>query len=152
MPNPHEPTITYRDDLGILTVRWPGDSEAGQVRADYELVLTTLLSHYGGKALLDIRRRDHTDPAVALWFNREWLPRAVSQVAPARLVIAYLVSPTRAAQMQTDPVMSDSLNPGPASATPNPVRYSALQRRRRSRALAAAPLAWATAPAAPSAR
>ncbi|WBO83709.1 hypothetical protein [Hymenobacter yonginensis] len=94
--------LHYRPDLGMLTARWLGESELGQLQQEYGAVQQELVAHGTRRLLLDIRRRDTPNAAATQWFSQVWLPDLKARMAPATLRLAYLISPLRAEQLRAD--------------------------------------------------
>ncbi|WP_303312626.1 hypothetical protein [Hymenobacter sp. BT730] len=92
---PQEPatrTITYRPDLEILLVRWHADAELSVWQEDYHTMLAVAQQHACARWLLDVRRREGTDPALSAWASQTFYPFASQQVAPQLLCLAILTA------------------------------------------------------------
>ena len=109
MPDPTDPQISYRADLGVLLVRWPTEFTPDGLRAGYEQVLHASQQHTTARWLLDLRRRPALPPEIANWAAHHFLPRAAAVLAPRRLRIAFLIPPQRFELMQQDASLAPSI-------------------------------------------
>lgn len=107
--------LHHRPDLGILTARWLGESELGQLRAEYRATQELAVAHGTCRLLLDIRRRDTPNAAATQWFSEVWLPALKAALAPAPVRLAYLISPLRTQQLRDDVGAATNLNAAAAA-------------------------------------
>ncbi|AII52383.1 hypothetical protein [Hymenobacter sp. APR13] len=101
--------LHYRPDLAMLTARWLGESELAQLQQEYGAVQEQAVAHGTCRLLLDLRRRDTPSAAATQWFSQVWLPALKQAMAPAKLRLAYLISPFRAAQLRADAAAATNL-------------------------------------------
>ncbi|WP_345073642.1 hypothetical protein [Hymenobacter fastidiosus] len=95
--------LAYRPDLNMLTVRWLRAVTFEELRQGFQAVLSEGL-HYGAtRWLVDVRRRTEMDVVPSQWVAQQLLPEAAAKMAPTVLYVAYLLSPSRADQLQSDP-------------------------------------------------
>lgn len=87
---PTSRTITYRPDLEILIVRWYADAELAVLQEDYHTMLEVAQEHHCARWLLDVRRREGTDPALSAWASQTFYPFASQRIAPQLLCLAIL--------------------------------------------------------------
>ncbi|MBC6988666.1 hypothetical protein [Hymenobacter sp. BT491] len=92
LPDPATRTIVYRPDLGILIVRWNQDAELAVLQADYHAMLAAAEQHNCARWLLDVRRREGTDPELSAWASTVFYPLAATRLAPQHLQLAVLTS------------------------------------------------------------
>lgn len=100
-------SITYRPDLGILVVRWHHDAELAVLQADYHAMLAMAEEFGCARWLLDVRRREGTDPALSLWASTVFYPAAATRLAPRRLHLAVLTSDYILDRFVNDPVQKE---------------------------------------------
>lgn len=118
MPIPDTLTLAYRPDLAVLTVRWLTDSQAGVLRTEYDAVLLAADTRCSPRWLFDVRRRPTADAEATRWVSADWLPRAVAVAAPARLRLAYLVTPARDEFLRLNPPLRTAMETTLAAANP----------------------------------
>ena len=104
------PDCVYRADLDMCTVRWPTHERTATIRSDYDTLLQLPETRRTARWLLDVRRRPHTSVAVAQWVINDWLLRAAA-LLPTPLRVAFLVAPTRAAELADDTAMRAVVQP-----------------------------------------
>ncbi|GAB3243754.1 hypothetical protein GCM10027346_40850 [Hymenobacter seoulensis] len=85
-------SISYRPDLDILIVRWHQDASLAVLQEDYLATLATAQQYHCAKWLLDVRRREGTDPELSAWASQVFYPMAASRLKPRRLCLAVLNS------------------------------------------------------------
>lgn len=85
-------TITFRPDLEILIVRWHTDAELVLLQEDYHAMLAVAREHECARWLLDVRRREGSDPALSAWASQTFYPFASQQVVPQLLCLAILTA------------------------------------------------------------
>jgi hypothetical protein len=110
LPEPTTRTISYRPDLNILVVRWHQDAELAVLQADYQAMLTVATEYHCGRWLLDVRRRENTDPQLSEWASTTFYPYAAAQLAPQRLHLAVLTSSYIYERFANDPVQREYVN------------------------------------------
>ena len=104
------PAYAYRPDLGIFTVRWPTHERTATAPSDYEALLLLPEARHTSRWLFDVRRRPYTTAASAQWVTQNWLPRAAA-LPPGPLRLAYLVAPSRAAELTADTPLRTAVEP-----------------------------------------
>ena len=104
------PAFVYRPDLDVFTVRWPTHEQTATAPSDYEALLLLPEARRTARWLFDVRRRPYTNAAIAHWVVADWLPRAAA-LLPAPLRLAYLVAPTRAAELAADTPVRAEMQP-----------------------------------------
>ena len=94
--------ITPRPDLPAIVARWQREITVAELQAGYLAVLAAADDLGCWRWLLDLRRRNElATTELTTWVNHDFFPRLVRRyAAPVR--IAFLVSPLRAAQEQSD--------------------------------------------------
>jgi hypothetical protein len=102
--------VLYRSDLDILIVRWLTEEELPNFREEYSALLAAGQAHHTRRWLLDIRRRPAPPVEATQWVLAEWLPQVVAALAPERLRLAFLVSPTRATTLRTETVSASTVS------------------------------------------
>lgn len=101
--------IQYRPDLDFLTIRWLDELPSAHFQQEYQHILTEAQQHDTPRWLVDVRRRPTPTPDMAEWAATTWLPQVVATLAPRRPRLAYLISPSSAAAIQTNPTLKPSL-------------------------------------------
>jgi hypothetical protein len=101
--------VLYRPDLDMLIVRWLTDEALPDYQGEYSALLAAGLAHHTRRWLLDIRRRPAPPVEATQWVIAEWLPQVVATLAPERLRLAFLVSPTRATTLRTETVSAPTV-------------------------------------------
>jgi hypothetical protein len=104
------PEYAYRPDLDVFTVRWPTHELMATTRHDYEALLLLPEARCTARWLFDVRRRPYTDVTSAHWVMTDWLPRAAA-LLPVSLRLAYLVAPSRAAELDADTALAAEVRP-----------------------------------------
>ncbi|TGE21964.1 hypothetical protein E5K00_17050 [Hymenobacter aquaticus] len=94
--------LSYRTDLGILTVRWLRAVTFEELRQGFTLALSVAQERRAAYWLVDARRRTELDATSSEWVAQKLLPEAAASLAPAALHVAYLLSPARAEQLRQD--------------------------------------------------
>lgn len=97
-------TIAYRPDLGILIVRWHQDATLPVLQADYQTMLEVAVEHNCARWLLDVRRRENTDPLLSAWASSTFYPQAATRLLPQRLRLGVLNSAYIYDRFRNDPV------------------------------------------------
>ena len=94
--------ITPRPDLPAVVARWQREITDSELRAGYFAILDAADAQQCSRWLLDLRRRDElTSNELTAWINADFFPKLPQRYAqPVR--IAFLVSPMRALQEQSD--------------------------------------------------
>ena len=100
-------TISHRPDLGILIVRWHHDADLATLQADYYTMLATAEEVGCSRWLLDVRRREGSDPAVGAWASGVFYPQAAARLRPKRLHLAVLTSSYIIDRFLNDPVQKE---------------------------------------------
>ncbi|SHJ67536.1 hypothetical protein SAMN02745146_3667 [Hymenobacter daecheongensis DSM 21074] len=95
-------SIHYRPDLDLLTARWLQDSDLPTLQAEYATLLAAGQTHQATRWLMDVRRREAPSLEATTWVTQQWLPQAVATMLPARLRLAYFISPARAEVLRTN--------------------------------------------------
>jgi hypothetical protein len=96
-------TIAYRPDLGILIVRWHQDAGLSVLQADYQAMLEAAIEHSCARWLLDVRRREDTDPRLSEWASTTFYPQAAARLLPQRLRLGVLNSTYIYDRFRNDP-------------------------------------------------
>ncbi|SMB84788.1 hypothetical protein SAMN00120144_3855 [Hymenobacter roseosalivarius DSM 11622] len=96
-------TSAYRPDLEILIVRWHQDAALPVLQADYQTMLEVAAEHNCARWLLDVRRREDTDPQLSAWASATFYPQAAAQLLPQRLHLAVLNSTYIYERFRNDP-------------------------------------------------
>lgn len=74
--SPHDFTLEYRPDTGILIGRWLQQLDLPAIKASYEALLAAAQAHGNCRCwLLDVRRRAAGDPQGTTWFGEYFIPR-----------------------------------------------------------------------------
>ena len=104
--------IMPRPDLPAIVARWQREINVPELQAGYLAVLAAADALGCWRWLLDLRRRDElATPELTTWVNTDFFPRLAHRYArPVR--IAFLISPLRAAQEQSDSSVS-AINASP---------------------------------------
>ncbi|RSK48295.1 hypothetical protein [Hymenobacter rigui] len=97
--------LSYRSDLRILTVRWLRAVSLEELQAGFEAARLQARAYQATHWLVDVRRRTELDAATSAWVAHTLLPAAATELAPAVLQVAYLLSPARADVLQQDAPM-----------------------------------------------
>ena len=87
-------TISFRTDLQVMVVRWHTYAPLETVMADYAEMLGAAEARDVCDWLLDVRRREKVTAELSAWVAYTFYPRAVVRLAPRRLRLAVLSSPT----------------------------------------------------------
>lgn len=96
-------TISFRNDLNVMVVRWHTHTSLEVVQADYEQMLAAAEAAGVCDWLLDVRRRQKTPVELSAWVSAEFYPQAVARLAPRRLRMAVLSSPAVSEAYRLDP-------------------------------------------------
>ncbi|QIL76672.1 hypothetical protein [Hymenobacter sp. HDW8] len=96
-------TIAYRPDLGILIVRWHQDASLSVLQADYQTMLDVAIENNCAQWLLDVRRRENTDPQLSAWASATFYPHAAAHLLPQRLRLGILNSAYIYDRFRNDP-------------------------------------------------
>ena len=96
-------TLSFRTDLQVMVVRWKSHVALEVLQADYAQMLAAAVAHGMSDWLLDVRRRNMAPVELSTWVNMVFIPQAVAQLAPRRLRMAVLSSPTLTAMYAKDP-------------------------------------------------
>lgn len=98
--------ITPRPDLPAVVARWQREITAAELQAGYFAILEAADTHNCWRWLLDLRRREElSSPELSAWLNTDFFPKLPRRYAqPVRM--AFLVSPLRAMQEQSDSSIS----------------------------------------------
>ena len=110
--------LAYRPDLATLTVRWLRAVSFAELQAGFQEALRLAQAHRAHRWLVDVRRRTELDAASSTWVAQQLLPQAASEVAPAQLSVAYLLSPTRAQELHRDVGLREAVAAAQAPAQP----------------------------------
>ncbi|MCA8829103.1 hypothetical protein [Hymenobacter pini] len=94
--------LSYRPDLHILTVRWLRAVSHEELQAGFEAARRYGQERHAARWLVDVRRRTELDASSSAWVAETLLPAAAADVVPARLQVAYLLSPARVEILHTD--------------------------------------------------
>ncbi|UOQ53286.1 hypothetical protein [Hymenobacter cellulosivorans] len=94
--------LSFRSDLGILTIRWLRTVTFEELHHGFTLALSMAEEQQTAHWLVDIRRRTELDASSSAWVAQQFLPEAAASLAPASLHVAYLLSPARAELLQQD--------------------------------------------------
>ena len=95
--------ISFRPDLHVMVVRWHTHAPLEVVQADYRQMLTVAQEHGTANWLLDVRRRDKVTTELSAWVSNEFYPEAAARLAPQRLRMAVLNSPSLTEMYRSDP-------------------------------------------------
>ena len=97
-------TIIYRPDLRIMIVRWFQDAPPPVLQADYHAMLAVAEENSCARWLLDVRRREGTDPQLSAWASATFYPMAAARLLPQRLHLAVLNSSYIYERFLNDPI------------------------------------------------
>lgn len=100
--------LSYRPDLRILAVRWLRAVTLEELQRGFRAALAEATARQAGRWLVDVRRRTELDAASSGWVALHLLPEAAAALAPAPLVVAYLLSPMRAQELRRDAGLRDA--------------------------------------------
>jgi hypothetical protein len=100
-------SIIHRPDLGILIVRWHHDAELAVLQADYQAMLAMAEQFGCARWLLDVRRREGSDPAMSAWASTVFYPEAAARLLPQRLHLAVLTSAYIVDRFVNDPMQKE---------------------------------------------
>jgi hypothetical protein len=94
--------ITVRPDLPAIIARWQREITESELQHGYFAILDAGDAQGCWRWLLDLRRREElASPALTIWLNSRFFPQLVGRY-PAPVRMAFLISPLRAAQQQSD--------------------------------------------------
>ncbi|RPD45689.1 hypothetical protein DNI29_16150 [Hymenobacter sediminis] len=91
-PAPDYLSLTYRNDLNFLVVRWLRPVTGDETRAGYALILATAKQCDCPYWLLDGRRRQPADAETTRWGLTEFFP-SLSATMGRRVFLSQLLSP-----------------------------------------------------------
>jgi hypothetical protein len=114
--------LSYRPDLHVLTVRWLRAVNFEELRAGFEAARQRGATEQAACWLVDVRRRTELEAASSAWVADTLLPAVAADVAPARLQVAYLLSPARADVLRSDQNMRAVATGAQASTRPYQLR------------------------------
>lgn len=87
-------SVQYRHDIETLVVRWRRECTTEEVKLAYEELLVVAIKHKVYRWLLDVRRRDDSNPALSLWLQSGFFARILPNIGGS-VRIAYLVLPRK---------------------------------------------------------
>ncbi|GAB3733138.1 hypothetical protein GCM10027594_14890 [Hymenobacter agri] len=111
-------TLAYRTDLATFTVRWLRAVSFAELQAGFGEALRLAQAHQAHRWLVDVRRRTELDAVSSTWVAKQLLVQAAAEAAPAHLSVAYLLSPSRAQELQHDSGLRDATTIAQADTQP----------------------------------
>ncbi|RYU82193.1 hypothetical protein [Hymenobacter persicinus] len=98
-------TLSYRPDLGVLTVRWLRDVTFEELQEGFRSASALSHTHQATCWLVDVRRRVMLDAFQSEWVAQRLLPEMAATLAPDPLFVAYLLAPARVENIRLEPAL-----------------------------------------------
>lgn len=108
-PTHKDISFQYREDLGIVIIRWMNDTDEYSVKDIYMTIIDHCIRTQCRKVLIDIRRRTTYGSTVPAWFSGEYAD-VIAEKLPLGIRVSYLMSPARHKQITQEQVLDFGSN------------------------------------------